>query len=90
MPDPNYLYQFTSHDALIKSPFICYFDFEAKLTPTGSSCKVKNACHKHEEIAVQYVNVGRDMNVKAYACFIRDDNISEKLQQSILDKYRKM
>ena len=69
---------------------MCYLDFETVLIPVDSSTGVKNACHKHEEIAVQYVNVGRDMNVKAYACFIRDDNISEKLQQSILDKYRKM
>ena len=46
-----------------------------------SSCRVKNAYHRHEAIAAQYVIVDRDKNVEAYECFIGDDKVSEKLQQ---------
>ena len=90
MPDPDYLYQFTSHDALNKSPFICYFDFEAKLTPTDSSCKVKNAYHKHEAIAGEYVIIDRDGKIAVRKKVIGGDNIGARLQQSILDEYRKL
>ena len=86
LPKPDYTFSFTANDALAKAPFVCYFDFETVLIPVDSSCGVKNAYHRHEAIAAQCVNVDRDKNVKAYECLIGDDNISKKLQQSILDK----
>ena len=66
--NPEYKFAFNAYDSLVKALFVCYFDFETVLIPVDSSPGVKNACLRHEAIAVQYVIVDRDNNVKAYEC----------------------
>ena len=90
VPNPEYKFAFQAYDVLVKSPFVRYLDVETIPIPVDSSSGVMNACHRHEAIAVEYTIVDRNMEVRAYECFIGVDNISEKLQQSILDESRNL
>ena len=88
--NPDYKLSFKILDVLVKTRFVCYLDFETVLIPVDSSSGVRSACHRYEALAVEYIMVDSFLKVNAFGCFIGVDIISEKLQQSTLDEYRKL